>query len=438
MSLCLNTISNFEEECPNLFASDAYYNPFALQKTARYLSSMLNKAKSLFVHQWFHGRPFTVRSSSPSFMARGLIRNSALIRNEMINGNELSPHMRHVGCETPPLRVVLKCFHLPDLDELDEDIGEYDEDYSENQALIYEQRMYSCVIANFESVPFFVYPLAIIEKNYESGDRLKQAPYSIDKAIMDHWDTETGTFHVTVCEDCGGLTLHNYLDSTDTTDRDTWAVVVQTLSALKKMQDFQVVHNDLHFGNILVKTDMEYWFDVKERKVISNEEQEDYYTRTVVNNPFTSYKDYDYYQTRGLLFGTPQDKVKMTNMIKIFDWDRSCSGRVTRDLGDNPMTEDIDVHLTTYNESYDTVSFLKQLVLYVDRSFFPPSLRADIYRLEYNYPWVFDPWVDGKKSFDHLTCYTDSCESKWPDAVHDLVRIIAKGMHEFGVKQLKL
>ena len=390
MSICLDETSTFNETCPS--PDDE------LSKFAKYWSFFLNNNKSLYVHQWFDGNPFAANSSSPSFLAAGKVSGKGEKSWRNIIRERLGGKRALITCDIPPMSVVLKCFHLPEEEKFTD---------STTRALLYEQRVYSCVISNFDQVPFFVYPLAIVKKKYKVGDYERQTRKgSIDGDIMDRWGTDTGTFRITVSENCGPLTFYAFLKASY--EREIWKAVIQILTALRLMQENNIVHNDLHFKNILVKKLSAYSFDVVKRRVVMAEEVAQYNSQEQEN------------------------LVKMRYMAKIFDWDRAHSDKVSTRLGPNPMADDIEVHLTTFNQSYDMVSFIKQMRRYYDL----PQIDA-LDRLQQHYPWVLKPWHYKGSKYWHLTCYEDGrCSAEWPLQVHGMVKEAAESLYNYAVAQV--
>jgi hypothetical protein len=301
------------------------------------------------------------------------------------------------GCDSiTALPVVIKIF-----------ITEVDPVHQAHTAgLMYESAVYSCVVANMTSVPFFAFPYAVFTKPPCLEDAFERKmcellPWRETQQTLR--GDNVARVRCTVMEYCGACRL---VDEVETCDGPSFVQLsLQMLAALKTMQENHVTHNDLHWGNVLVKKDSPPFFM-------------DSMTGKVVNAAQRSCVAID----RG-------------NLIKIFDWDHAVSQRTK----DNKKTH-IHGHTTkSFKKMYDTIGFLKKWFDVIAES---PNRRTPenivintkcieayydtIFRLASEYPWAFHP---GKGAFLQHAClpitdsrqnpnpimeYEDDCEDTWP------------------------
>ena len=403
MGTCLHeTTTLLNGACPTVTDIRDVFN---VPKFAKYWSYLLNNSPPSFVFKWFKGDRFEADNSvSPTFIARG-----KLIKQDVSQWIQLNAKLRRLDaygkgepqgpilCNIPPLRVVLKCFHSPFLFAPD---SKGPSKLRDKQALLYEQAVYSCIISNFVDVPFFVYPLGVIHQEYKRGDVNRG---TIDDEMKQYLKIDEGTVRITVSEDCGDVDYRKYMTSEAYNARDIWQTVIQMLTALQVMQRNQLTHGDLHFGNILVKEDVNFLFNLNTQKVVSD-------------------------ANKGAFLES--DLIRMRVMVKIFDWDHGHSNRISQAMRlSNPKTNPDSI----INRTYDMVSYIKQLynmlpnVTFSDCEF--PSLTS-LANLQNKYPWVLQ--LEG---LQQETIFDDLCVP-WPEEVHTMVDELAQELYDHAKAQV--
>jgi len=269
---------------------------FFSQEFAKFFSGFLEEyaltESNNGISNWFQGARipgsrFEPTHRATTFIARGTIEISDLMTN--------APK-----CWVPKVKVVLKCYHTDVFD------------------IVYEQKAASVITDAFHEMPFFAYPIAVFSKFYRPYDAEMHTAMGssscVDAALIEHFKTTAGMFHVTALEDCGDIPYRKFLRNRGyhTPTCNLWASVAQMISALRFMKAHGITHPDLHFGHIMVKQDTHFMFDLG--------------TGLVHNGP-PSEKD---------------DIVPMRCMVKIIDWGKISS-----------------INQTDFNPSLDLIKFIK-------------------------------------------------------------------------------
>ena len=173
-----------------------------------------------------------------------------------------------------------------------------------------EYHIYKCVVSNFDKLPFFACPYFCTERDeipVQFHTLMKkfvgglQVPFvyeiTIDN-ILEKTLLATDVVQVQKCfvmctENCKGPTLHDYLYGCDKEEFPVrWAqTFVQLYAAVQCMVKNALVHNDLHFYNIKVVTEPEFYFNCETNQVVQDFEE--------------------------------NHCLKLTDTVKIFDWDSS-------------------------------------------------------------------------------------------------------------------
>ena len=458
MAKCLHTTTTLlNDKCPTPSTGD----PFRIQKLAKYWSYFLNNSPPTFgIQDWFHGQSFSaIGSASPSMMFVGkLVKQKPALWRELLHREQRigGPTNPVITCDIPEIPVVLKCYYVsrercspPALKGETRAHARNVQNSREGaqQALIYEKGVYSCIISNLDEVPFFVYPIATVEQEctadeinlFMTGRQLPSTTQTLMSNVyrMNGGCILPGKFHITVSEDCGKLKLSEYIDrpwgylmwqhklggkegfemesslkkwvlqeglptSKIRPDlfyqlkqkymRKYFVAVLQLLTGLESMQRHKICHNDLHFANILVKQNERFFFNYLDQKVV-----------TVVSD------------------GDPV--IEMTDMIKIFDWDRATS----KDQGRNTFLEHIEFYTEAYNPSADMLGVLKTLY-YTDKSKFGKlaevTMAGSVDTIAKLPAWAREKY-DPDRAW--LTCKPGGarhggCDDAWTEDVHKLVR----------------
>ena len=272
----------------------------------------------------------------------------------------------------------------------------------------YEKYVYSCVIRNFESVPFFAFPMGVGEVSVED---LKA---STDNALVDdfvEWAYGRKCVSYLVLEDCGPITLAKWWEVSqsilfhitdipglsDCIRREQSALIVQISKALFYMEDKGLMHADLHWKNIAVQK-----------------------YESLANEPsFTL------------------EGMKMTSIIKIYDWDYASVEEPTnlnlRRLGDaNSLSHRNLISV------YDKVSFLrfldisKALERYIRDPLFLEKIRGVMKTLT----------IDMFRKYPQYSCIANEsktgCKTDWPD---DDMRVVIEcftRVYEQALADIKL
>ena len=508
MKGCLHDVTTLGR-CPNPRDDDVFKNA----KLAKYWSYFLNKRPPSSIAEWFTGNTFSKTSASPSFMASGqLVKQEASIWRQMLmhvdtitKSNAPAPY---ATCDIAPIDVVLKCFFVPDkwckprkpisqtytMETYNKENRSIDMD---RLGLTYEKDVYSCVVANLEEVPFFVFPLATVQKrctqeeitDYENN-ALGTKKDNIDWQLLtmlvnDKYHCLTpGTWNITVSENCGRTTLNDYIKIPEyyleevrklmkqrlavqrpvtranpgvalkpmSYNMHRWAVkrgllvnasamnmtveqfetlerafkrkylvaVMQLLTGLKIMQVHGLCHNDLHFGNILVKEGESFYFDCELKKVISDDDE----------------------IKRATFF---EEAIQMDDMVKIFDWDRAHADK----QGTNGLLRYYPYYTKKYNKSADMLSALRQLKLYDIMSKSTKTMERLETSPETKWAMADTFEIDGrtfdKRDYPQIACKPigkgdpsgfKECD-EWPEEAHDLINKWAEEVYEYARSTVK-
>jgi hypothetical protein len=479
MSKCLHENATLlNDECPNPSDGD----PFRIQKFAKYWSYFLNNSPSSLIGDWFVGRVFSSFSTaSPAIMMSGkLIKQEASMwRAFRKRAIRFGLWKTLITCDIPAIPVVLKCVYEPDRryercplvltesqirNNYTMEDAHLERFYSDGakQALIYEKNVYSCVISNFEDVPFFVFPIATFEKTCTADDitasTAKRDNLTIDDVLISQvfranaGCLEPGKFHITVSENCGGLSFSEYIGAPfaymsymsdhigNASEGDMekyyygltdWAMtkglprshydikpeqinqlylihmrkyfvaIIQLLAALQSMQKHGLCHNDLHFRNIMIKPDETFYFDTRKKQVVTEEDAR-----------------------------VDAHVIEMNDMVKIFDWDRARSV----DQGENKFLEEFKFYTKEYNGSADTLAVLKGLNAGTKPNVYGTMLRSGntISRIRNHHAWALET-----KSGPHIACMdsatVDTCGEIWPEELHALIKTWAGEVYDHAV-----
>lgn len=117
-----------------------------------------------------------------------------------------------------------------------------------DEHVLLEANSYSCVVDKFVT-PFFAFPLcvALPGKTPEKFGMERDARRRFGV-------TDEERLGFIVSENCGAMTLARYVNDTSPHrpfDREFYSAIVQVCLALYEMAENRVVHNDMHFGNIM-------------------------------------------------------------------------------------------------------------------------------------------------------------------------------------------
>ena len=311
------------------------------------------------------------------------------------------------------LPAILKCF-------IDDPNPRHDVDV---KGMHYESRVYECVVANMMTVPFFAFPYGVLSKKPCLSDNIEMALVKYlqpDKRTRTVSRPDYAVCNYIVMEHCGSVSLDKRVR---TCDGNTFIQLsLQMLSALKTLQENRITHNDMHWGNVLVKDGAPSFFmDIKTGAVLPN--------------------DVSLLSAISLKAQFDTVRVDPGNLVKIFDWDVA----VAHSLHDNPKTSVIGSHTQTFKKMYDTFGFLKSWLRVIKRY---PGRKTEqnqainekceaafmgcFIDLHMKYPWVFElgrgeysqtvclPVEEGsKKESNEIMDYEDNCEATWPEDMND-------------------
>jgi len=347
-------------------------------------------------------------------MKRPIIANTGVsqwfdVWNLVSDHNGASPaivafgHMKEVmGCAgIRNLPVVLKCY-------INDVHWEFEEDILGMQ---YEGRVYACIVANMTSSPFFAFPYAVFSKSPVLTDPFER---KLSKELQEIFSDESQrkgaktrrynpTCNYMIMEHCGTITLEQ---TVKWCDASTFIqLTLQMLSALKTMQTNKITHNDMHWGNVLIKDGSPiFYMDIQSGEVMHGDADGHYCAR-----------------------------IDAGNLVKIFDWDAAVAHR----LDTNPKTSSFGAQTNTFKKSFDTIAFLrvwrKVILFYIGRRYGENRSSNDECRsifkhcfeqLEAEYPWAFK---SGKGRFWQTVCrpvqgkygknpnFEDDCKDTWPE-----------------------
>jgi len=287
----------------------------------------------------------------------------------------------------------------------------------------YESRVYDCVVANMMTVPFFAVPYGVLSKKPCLSDKIemKLAKYlQPDQRARTMSRPDYAVCNYTVMEHCGSVTLD---DKVRKCDGNTFIQLsLQMLSALKTLKVNRITHNDMHWGNVLVKHGSPSFFmDIEMGAVLPDD--------ATLLPAFSPEARFD------------TVRVAPNNLVKIYDWDVA----VAHTLHDNPKTSIVGSHTQTFKKMYDTLGFLKSwfrvITSYPGRNteknhFINNECKEAFSKcfmpLIHKYPWVFDT---GPGNYTQTVClptedestrdrnaimgYDDKCATTWPEELDE-------------------
>ena len=287
------------------------------------------------------------------------------------------------------------------------------EDNESNIPLKYELDIHSCVIASFHS-ELFAHPLAVFYKKL----RFLQKISFHNSRYINNWDTKIG---IIVMEDCGNIKLFGFLEKDKLLTEEIRSVlklrmwnlsrhwnknkfeanrkeiknlqhklnsrshvILQMITALRFMAKNEIVHNDLHFGNVFVKDMDNFHINLTKAKI----------TEAPVKSKTTNYRnsleqglddlDDDQEQDAG------DDIIEMNRLVKIYDWDHAHSSKVPEDDETTVSKTRDPTHYGMYkytngNNIYDQIAFLKGISEYEEEW---SNKNTSMDELRKKYGWV--------------------------------------------------
>jgi len=311
------------------------------------------------------------------------------------------------------LPAILKCF-------VDDPNPRHDVDV---KGMHYESRVYECVVANMMTAPFFAVPYGVLSKKPCLSDKIemKLAKYlQPDEGGRTMSRPDYAVCNYIVMEHCGSVSLD---DKVRECDGNTFIQLsLQMLSALKTLQENRITHNDMHWGNVLVKDGAPSFFmDIETGAVLPDD--------ATLLPAFSSQARFD------------TVRVDPGNLVKIFDWDVA----VSHSLRDNPKTSIVGSHTQTFKKMYDTFGFLKSWFRVItDYPKRKTGENRDINNkckeafqecfmpLIHKYPWVFETERGGytqtvclpteeesKRDYNATMGFDDACATTWPEDLNE-------------------
>lgn len=262
------------------------------------------------------------------------------------------------------------------------------------ESLEREYYIYKCVVSNFDQLPFFACPYFCTDRgeiprqfhtSMEAYVQNIQYPDCVYNSDQKKWEDKISTDDVQpqqkcfmMCtENCKGPTLDEYLFPRDQSNfLVRWAqTFLQLDAAIQRMVTNSLVHNDLHFGNIKVVTQAEFYFNCQSKEVVQNFSE--------------------------------SECVKLKDTVKIFDWDLSYIRALPNIT--NPAAYQVHKHPSLFGV-YDKLALIRFITVTLKRAFddgFGPRKKAaeNFFGTFKGFETTFEE-VFGAKNYD-LYVYND-------------------------------